>query len=247
MIRKLLAYCVLVAVLAYAPVQAQMSGGQMFPGPGTAHSAGCAATLALDGTPAKNSGSGTTLAGLSLTTTGTSDVVVIDIRAFTIAVTASVSSANLTWNVVPGTTTSGINDGSGHFQWQFYATKTSALTSEAITVTFSGLTTVNAAIVWAVSGANTSSPFDGNAGTTITSTAPSITTTNANDWVSGALQTAANSATAGSGWVIVDQFAFDSFLTERVTPVPSATGTFNATISGDTIQTGIVSAIKRSC
>jgi hypothetical protein len=244
MIRNTLIACIqtlfLIAWCHLAVAQSNIIGSGIFGDVGA-----CKAVLAVDGTPNTNTGSTATTLTATLTTAGPSAIWVIDFRAFSgiPQTTAGVTSPHLTWLPVPGMTSAPVSDGSTHFQWQFYAIAAAPLTAETVTITFGTPPNSTTVVLYAVKGANIISPFDGTAGTTGTSTPPSITTTNANDFIGAALQDANNTGTPGSGWTLIA--SANGFFSER--QIVSTTGTFSATITGDTIQTGIVSAIKRSC
>lgn len=211
--------------------------------------ASCTATPALDGTAQIGHSNNTTTPVLSLTTTGTSDVWIYFVGAsVSTSSTLSVSSAHLTWNPIPGTTSSGaFNSGAGQAAYAFYAVATSALTSESVSGTLSVSSSYNEAQLFAISGAATSSSFDRNAGTSNTATAPAITTAQGNDFVAASLWNGSTSATAGSGWTALIGGAASSLFSfsEYQSPNPSGTGTFTANQGGSPGQNaGLAYAIK---
>ncbi len=158
-------------------------------------------TLALDG-----SVNGTIAAGssgsVSLTTANTNDVIIVSVITAN-GTTASVSdAAGLTWTQrLLATNTANT--------YEFYAISANALSADSITVTLSA--TDNAVIVaFGVSGASTSSPFDGN-GTTATGSGTAVsgsyTTANNGDFLIGivGVYNATDTITAGSGFTIIQQ------------------------------------------
>jgi hypothetical protein len=156
-------------------------------------------TLALDGTPVGGIISGaatTTVVSGALTTTASSGVVIalvgINNESNVQVTVGSVAGAGLTWTK----RAQQFFLDSGNFQYVDYeiwwAPYSSPISAQAITATFaSAATSVGAIIsVFAVSGANTSTPFDPvstsfKTNTTATADTPqtTITTTNANDFI----------------------------------------------------------------
>lgn len=154
------------------------------------------AVLAIDGTPQVGVISGaaaTTVASAAFTTTGSGDVVVALVNTTnpfgTTATVSSISGGGLTWikRKQFTITTSNFDVGSTEI---WYAIAASPLTSQVITATLSTASTGAVITVFAVSGANTTTPWDINGSlpasgsdVTGTSTVPTITsvsTTNAN-------------------------------------------------------------------
>ena len=100
----------------------------------------------------------------------------------------------------------------------FYAIASSALSSDSITVTWNSAPTHYAVLqVFGVSGANTASPFDPDAGLGdfATGAYPSVTTSNANDFIYGIELTAVTgSPTAGSGFTGIESGVGGTFASE---------------------------------
>lgn len=121
-------------------------------------------TLALDGhAAASGSVSGTGTISATLTTTSTDDVIIACIYNEAQGHTAGphdvsgVTGGGLTWTQRSKETSTAFNGSSMEVWW---AHAPSALSSTSITATFSGTTDDASIIVFGVSGANTSAPFD---------------------------------------------------------------------------------------
>ncbi len=145
--------------------------------------------LALDGTPTGSETTTATATSGTLTTTGTSDVLIVETSTSSTSdpvVSGGVASTpSLTWTH----RTSEVGTASTQEEW--YATTTSTF-SGTVKVTWTAATQSNEFYVFAVSGANTETPFDPAAGlpadTAGTTTSPAETvasTSNANDFVFG--------------------------------------------------------------
>lgn len=151
------------------------------------------AALAIDGTGGTNgscsSGAGQTCAA-AITTSSTNDILIAIYKNDfdgPAQVTSVSDTAGLTWTSRKVLTwASGNADGE-----TWYAVAPSTLTSDTVTVHYSSSTHAPRVVVFAVSGANTVTPFDANAslpdGTaqnaTTTSVANTISTSNANDLI----------------------------------------------------------------
>lgn len=161
--------------------------------------------LAIDGSANNRAGAVTSLS-ISLTTSKAPDVVVV-LAASNSTVTMSVSDTSaLSWQTRQSFSAT---QPSIHTMYEFYAITSSALSGDSITVSQSVASNLDI-VGFAVSGANTSSPFDSNAGlpaqTTNSGTAPNITisTTNPNDMILGLLGSGAEtSVTPGSGFTLI--------------------------------------------
>jgi hypothetical protein len=158
-------------------------------------------SIALDGTPVSGIISGaaaTTVVSGALTTTGSSDVVIalvgVNNASNSQVTVSSVAGAGLTWTKRAGQffLDSGNFDYIDYELW--YATTTSPITAQAITATLTAASVGGVIQVFAVSGANTSTPFDPastsfktNQTTTTDTPQTTITTTNANDFIFAAI------------------------------------------------------------
>jgi hypothetical protein len=167
--------------------------------------------LALDGSGLGSSGSGTTCT-VTLTTTTTNDVVEIASvnNGFPIS---SVSGGSLTWSdrktLTMPTPTARLE--------VWYAIAASTLSSVTITATYTGITTYCQIQAWGVSGANTGTPFDSDAGLPYTHTTAggggghsesvNINTANANDFIYGAVR-CNTQPTAGAGYTGIQLTSF---------------------------------------
>jgi hypothetical protein len=135
--------------------------------------------LALDGSAHNNSSASST--AVTLTTTQPNDIIAVLAISNAGVDASSVSGGGLTWN-----NRAILDTGTGVHIGYWWAVASTVLTSATITVTpfFGAYTTVDA---FAVSGANTSSPFDGSVITnSVNPAAPlSINTTHANTFIFG--------------------------------------------------------------
>jgi hypothetical protein len=141
---------------------------------------------------------------------------------------------------------------STHHLSTWYATWTSSGTT-TITITLTnGGSTHCAAVAFGISGANITSPFDGNAKTNNNnsgSASVSITTTNANDLIVGSLGMGTTAApTNGGGFTsIANQAASSSRETSDEYYLASGTGTYTPTYTFSSNYWGMIAdAIKSS-
>jgi hypothetical protein len=154
-------------------------------------------TLALDGSAENDSGQSTvTSVTASITTTNSPDLI-IAVVANRSGETPTVSGGGISW-ATRGHSSDGV-------LWEFYGTANSAGTFN-ITASVSSATQIRL-VLFGISGANTSNPFDPNLSSPVTangsSTTPStnITTTNANDFIIGLLScNGSPTVTLGSGY-----------------------------------------------
>lgn len=190
-------------------------------------------SLSLDGTPVAAGQSSTTITLTGFTTTAGSGEIVVCI----LSNAASVVSVTAT-----GLTFTARNAYSGGFGFSIGAVYTAPYTtnfSGTITVTLASATG-GRGVVFAVGGANTSTPFDSGGPQNNNGTgAPSITTTNANDFVYTSTNTSLTTTTAGTGWTLISSAG--GMLVEY--QIVSATGTYTTTIGGGTLQGSIIDAI----
>jgi len=181
---------------------------------GSACSSGCG-NLALDGSNIATA-AGVSSLTITLTTSHSPDVIILAI-AHDNAVD-SVSSgyprdtAGLTWTKRADNTG---DSGRGSTLWYYYAIATGTLSSDTITVSFSGSDNTELE-VFGISGANTGSPFDSNSGlpavhnddTGVQNPTVSISTSNANDMLIGIVafkSVRTYSVSAGSGYTLIGQ------------------------------------------
>lgn len=140
------------------------------------------ATLSLDGTPASN-----TTPSAAITTTKTNDVIVFVTSCYSgsgVCSVSGVSGGSLTWNLRKACDGAVAANPSLEI---WYAIAPSTLSSQTITATFTNAPSSTRVMVFAVNGANTTTPFDVNSsafgcttGTTAKSLTINQTTTNAN-------------------------------------------------------------------
>lgn len=135
------------------------------------------AVTALDGSAQGTWSAGTTFT-VTLTTTSTNDVIIVNVASNTNAPSSVTDAAGLTWNLRTSVTNT-------NFIHEYYATSSGTLTGDVITINYGAAPSYAAATAFGISGANTSSPFDANAALPGTSTSgnPTITTSNANDFL----------------------------------------------------------------
>jgi hypothetical protein len=162
--------------------------------------------IAID---AHNGGSATSGSSMTitLTTNNPNDVLYLSIISRTSYVTGVTSTLNsLTWTCreASGSTIALSN---ARYVSTWYAIQPSS-GATTITITFNTATTGASVVVFGISGADTSSPFDGNAAYTTgtgTSATVSKTTTNANDLIIGslALRSSNPTPTVGSGYTLI--------------------------------------------
>lgn len=178
---------------------------------------------------------------VSLTTTNSNDLIVVDILNVGACFTAAVSGSTL------GSFGAAHANDAGVQSFRFAKLAASPLSAEVLTI--SGLNpTFNTVDAYAISGANTSTPFDAGGPVTANGAAPqdplSITTVNAKTMVIGAFSTGTASPTAGAGFTLIGGANFQ--LTEykilsaaQTLSVTMGTGVGTATV---VILDGVVEA-----
>lgn len=202
-------------------------------------------TLALDpnaGAIQPGTGSGGTVATTTgMTTSNSNNVLYCYVRTFGSGgqVATCASSTLGAW-----AQRATANDAGSHFTFAFFVIAPSALSSpEVVTVTFtSGTITVADMVVFAVSGANTVSPFDaGGPQTTGTSTPASMTTASPVTMVITGGESANGTWNVATPWTAIGATGTSLYNEYQLA---STTGTFTGAITGDTIQCGSIDAIK---
>jgi hypothetical protein len=157
---------------------------------------------ALDGYASTNTVTSNTMT-ITLTTTQPNDVLYLSwVGNGGRRITGVSSSGTSAW-----TRRAYITADSSHYVETWYATRATAGTT-TITITLTSDSSTNcAAVAFGISGADTASPFDGNARTATGNSASasvSVTTSNANEFIIGALGVEhANSLTTGSGFTLI--------------------------------------------
>jgi hypothetical protein len=157
-------------------------------------------TLAIDGSGAFVLNTGSTSSTLTISTSSSNDIIyVIAINSAAFATQNISDSSDLTWN-----TRIAYQAANGNTVSAWWAAAPSALSGDVITIDFpSSNGTFNQLMAIAISGANTSSPFDPNLSSAAVYNAgdpTSVTTTNANDMVLGFGSCSTQNPTAGSGF-----------------------------------------------
>jgi uncharacterized glyoxalase superfamily protein PhnB len=213
-----------------------------------------AGSLALDGsgyfsgppTPTQN-GNGTV--GVALTTTKPNDVI-IKLVSVNGAITANdgddhFDTANLSWHFV-GLAGTNAAFGATNF-YEYYAIAPQPLSGDFIGTNIDGTASNVVENVFAISGANTSAPFDPNSSipaTPINSTG-AITTSNANDFIFAGYDFAHKlTPNPGPGWTAIDAIG-NNFLSEYQIVSATQSGLVATASSTDESQ-GIVSAVVQS-
>lgn len=177
--------------------------------------------LALDGSTS-NTVTGPASLTLTLSTTSTNDVIVVDI-APNGAPIVSVTSSHLTF-------TRHAIVGSNPFTLErWYAIAASTLSSEVITVTMTSAGPLLTAFAYGISGANTSSPWDSGGPQTSGSDPLSITTANANTMVLATFRMGSTaSPTAGSTFTSIAPIAGFAISEYKIV---SSIGTYSCTLT----------------
>ena len=212
-----------------------------------------ASTPGLDGKN-YNTGTGSTLAA-SLTTSSPNDVIIAIVTGQNTATgtyqTPSISdSAGLSWSARSTLEElSSVTAGCCSYYGQvFYAIAASPLSSDSITVTWNSAPTHYGTLqVFGVSGANTASPFDSHSGLPAFASGsyPSVTTSNANDFVYGAELTTTQSPTAGTGFTGIET-STSAYLASEYEAVSSTQSGLSVSFSnaGSTVDGAFADAIQ---
>jgi hypothetical protein len=200
-------------------------------------------SLALDGSASNFNDSAASLT-LTLSTTQANDVIYLYGFISGTSFSQSVSSSHVTWAASARDTVQ--IGGDTLFTWK--GTASGALSSEVITITWDTTAFVSA-VVFAVSGANTSSPFDsgGSSNVPVGNTTGAdlvIDTNNANTFIAAGYLTTDGTMTAGSGWTAIPNTDDSStFLFVEYQIASSAQSSLSATFANDTSEGGIADAI----
>ena len=153
--------------------------------------------LALDGNAFTNFPSNHSSAAVTLTTANSNDVIILDIVQNGANVNSVSDTTGLTWHQ------RAVAGAAGQTIYEYYAIAPNALSSDVITVNFTGTASYADLNAFGVSGANTLSPFDTNVSlpsSPATSTG-SVTTSNANDFIFAGYRFGLDAApAAGAGW-----------------------------------------------
>ena len=199
-------------------------------------------TLALDGNGFTSKPFvASTSASVNLTTSKANDVIILEIVQNGASVSAVSDTAGLIWHqrAIAGSGSSTI--------YEYYAIAANALTADAITVSFAGTASYADVNAFAVSGANTSSPFDGNGSVPVTAATSSgaVTTSNANDFIFAGYRFNSNSTPgAGSGWTAIN--ASGGYYLSEYQIVSATQANLVATASSADQNGGIVDAIVQA-
>jgi hypothetical protein len=185
------------------------------------------AALALDGHAKGSANTAVTTATATLTTTSTNDVIIACVtvnaaNSTAVQVSSITDGASLTWT--RRSQTGGVDSNSHYDDLEcWWAASSGTLTSDAIVAHASASTDTIGILVFGISGANTSTPFDANASLpksvqnlTASSSNPGVTgfsTTSTNTFAYGIFVTNANAGgsmptTAPTGWTTLDSQAF---------------------------------------
>jgi hypothetical protein len=194
------------------------------------------ATLALDGS---NGGSviGSTTLTITLTTTKTNDIIVVGVGAGGSSVTSVSDTAGLTW------AHRATNPASGNRLETWWALSPGVLSSDTISVNFATLNSYEA-LAFGVNGAHTAAPWDSNAALPATAGfagAPSISTSNAKDFIFG-MFSGASGLSPGAGWTTLQAFSF-SFTEYQIVTATQSGLIANYSGGSGTVQSSIGDAI----
>ena len=197
----------------------------------------CSATPALDGAVQASSGYASRLA-VNLSTTKPNDVIELVMFVYFGSLT-SVSSPSLTWHL-----RSSFDDGGGHQVFEYYAIAPTPLSSETITASLNGATTIPLMTAFGVNGANTASPFDGNSLLPRTASGGAdvlLSASNANDFIFAGYSDYTNAGSAGPGWSSIGNSSY-MILENKIISSPQTN--LDATVTGDTTFLGIGDALR---
>lgn len=154
----------------WSPQYSSMTSTSIYPSTGSFTLYNTLPTPSIDGTPESGIwSSGTSFTIASVSTSGTSDVIVLSIQTYKSGSSITVSSISDSANEVSWassarksfTSCSG-TDETTHTEW--YGTTTIPLSSDTITINLSSAPTAASGIEIAISGVNTAAPFDTNSG-----------------------------------------------------------------------------------
>lgn len=171
--------------------------------------------LAIDGATFNFASSASSVSS-GLTTSNTNDVIIVVATSVATPGAAptvsSVTGGGLSWNKRAASGSTAIGGGTNGNLEVWYAIAAAKLTSTNITATFTGSANTVEIVLFGVSGANTTTPWDANvsipkfASSTIGSTPSvnSVSTSNANDMALGFFATNSTPvSTPGSGYTII--------------------------------------------
>lgn len=172
---------------------------------------------------------------ITLTTTKTNDIIIVDIvnNACSGGATTISDGALLSWTKHAG--------GTGILQ-EYWALSTGILTADVIAIGCATGSVSGAA--FAINGANTGSPFDPNGAIPVigTTTAVNISTTNANTFMFVAYKTTGSSCTPGIGWTTISNNT-GSFLFTEFQIATSPQTALPAAVSVCTLSNGLGDAV----
>ena len=196
------------------------------------------ASLGLDGNAALASNPSTAIGSVTLTTTRANDVIILEIAQNGTTVTSVSDTAGLTWHQ------RAVLDPASNPSYEYYAIAPNVLSGDTIDVNYAKTPFLEYENAFGISGANTTSPFDPNLSSPVTTTSSpaSLTTTNANDFVFASYVDGASPAfpSPGSGWTAIDTaFSFQSEYQVVSSPQTGLVATTAETGS----ETGFVDAV----
>jgi hypothetical protein len=201
-----------------------------------------AMSFGIDGTAfTKRPSTSQNTATVALTTKNANDVIILDIIQNDSSVASVSDAAGLTWHQRAMSTVSGVGSDT---IYEYYAIAPTALSADAISVSFKGATSYVDLNAFGVSGANTASPFDVVGPATATAGAASISTNSADDLIFAGYRFWLNETpTAGSGWSTIDSGA--GYYLSEYQLVAAKQAALMATASTTDQNGGIVDAIAR--
>lgn len=198
-------------------------------------------SLSLDGSASAVNFFATTVTTGTLTTTTGSGVIICALLVGGSASTSGIPTATgLTFTLRKFQT-------SGAITVYIYTAPYTTNFSGTVTVNITGGGAIIEACAFGIGGAATTSSFDPNASVpnAVTGTDPSVTTSNANDFLVAAEYTTSNGPTAGTGFTEVIPVTFTQFMVQY--RIVSATGSYTATLgSGGPALIAILDAIVQA-
>jgi hypothetical protein len=194
-----------------------------------------AVALAIDGAGAKFQGACTPFCTASLTTGTTNDLIILFFTAVPTPTTnpPTVTDASaLSWNF------RAFVANTGGVLYEYYAISAAVLTADTITVTANLPGTTGTIYAFAISGANTATPFDPHGGIPATVSASSspfnlaITTSNANDMIIGAIQGSSTAFAVAAPNTVVSTFNYATAAISAVEyDIVGSTGTYTVSFT----------------
>ncbi len=198
-------------------------------------------TPSVDGSPESGTwSSGTSFTITSVTTSGTSDVIILSIQTYKSGSSITVSSVSdsaseVSWASSARNSFASCSgaDETTHTEW--YGTTTTALSSDTITIDLSGTPTEASGIEVTVSGVNIAAPFDTNSGLPDTAVQGSGTCSG-----TSSSPTVSSVSTSQASDLVVAIFGSHTSVTQTAGSIGGTTGTLAKAVAG----TGYSNAVE---